>query len=45
MVSPIYSFCEPGFLPDDGRNRQPKHEVQLNKNQYSRSIGLCCLEW
>lgn len=29
----LYSHCKPIFLPDDGRKRQPKHVVVLNKNQ------------
>lgn len=33
-LSPLRSFCESAFLLDDGRNIQPKHAVQLSKNQY-----------
>jgi hypothetical protein len=28
-------FCEPVFLPDDGWDRQPKHAVEMDKNQYA----------
>jgi hypothetical protein len=34
-------FCWPVFLPDDDWNRQPKHVVKLNKNQFTRYIWVC----
>jgi hypothetical protein len=34
---PFYCVCESVFLPDDGCNRQPKHVVELNKNQCTTS--------
>ena len=34
----FYSSCETIFLPDYGWNWQPKHVVELNKNELKRSI-------
>jgi hypothetical protein len=36
QVELLAHFCGPVFLPDNDWNRQPKHVVKLNKNQFTR---------